>query len=250
MYKNYILIFLAVLCIQCNSDSNSDDDPVVEAIRLLKTYEVTGSSNYKVQLFYNDDKTLDYALSVSSEFENFIQKFIYEDGKLVRSEIRDENNIFQNNYVEYTYINDQIFERRDLYDNAVLDETYRFFTSNNRIDRIEYYAQENPELRNEFSFVYDMLGNVTSETDTNFTGVDYEFQYSYDDKTNPFKHIDPYFILWEDFPSRINNPTKIVRFNITDNTIEKTTDYTYIYDERGYPTQQSDGTDTVRFTYY
>ena len=249
MCRHFLFIFFALFFVQCDS-ADTDDETEKETIRLLKTYEMSGDSNYKIQLFYNEDQTLDYALSTSEEFDNFIRKYIYEDGLLIRSEIRDENNVLGNSYEEYTYKYGKIYERRDLYNDEILDETYRFFILNDRIDRVEYYAQENPELRNEYIYIYDSMGNVIQQNDINYTGKDYEYQYTYDDKSNPFQYINPFFILWEDFPSRINNPIKVVRINTSDNVQEKTTNYTYLYNEEGYPTMQSDGTDTVIFTYY
>ena len=249
--QNYLF---AVLClfffVQCESVSENTIDNSPETVKLLKTYEKSGESNYKIELFYNEDQTLDYAISTSNEFEDFIREYIYESGLLIRSEKRDINAVYDDYFEEYIYENGVLVTRKDIYNENFLDETFQFTILNNRIQDIAYYAQDDPDLRSIYVYNYDASGNVVLQETVVDSNTESEIQYTYDDKINPFRHVKPHFLLWEDFPSRVNNVLSSKRINLSDNRVIWEENYTYTYDSDGYPITQEDGVSIITFTYY
>jgi len=250
-HSRLLYIVLSTLLLVACSDDNEIELSTENTNKLLKKIIFEGDETYSLEFFYNSDETLDRLQSEGTE-EDFIKQFYYTNGKIDRAEFLDANGTFDGSIEKYNYEDRALIGRDDFYDQTILDEQFVYTFEEDLIESIKYIGFGQNSFSEEISFEYDSNNNTSTKTiDYVDSGTnDEKLTFTYDNKKNPFLHVKPQILFIDDFFSFINNITSETLTDLSTNTIIYTKNYTYTYDDGGYPISQSDGELTMRFEYF
>ncbi|WP_297898899.1 hypothetical protein [uncultured Methanobrevibacter sp.] len=177
--------------------------------RLIKLFDYYKEYVTNTEYIYSEDKVIESKEWMGNSSSSIIRKYFYDkSGKVERIE---------SNEYDYKY--------------KIL---YYYENNNSLITRADSKYNNKESVFSDYYF-YDSKGNLIKENTSSYST---KYEYEYDDKINPFKHLHimpkTYISieLWG-FNTFVNNIIKEIR-NGNSHT------YTYEYDKDGYPTQRID----------
>lgn len=274
----FALILLNTILISCSSDDSSDPDPEPPSSKLVKSEKI--SENIKADYTYNVDNLLATYNGTRTDF-TFTSDFTYDSEKRLTKWSSEEMGSSQYSSVyTFTY---NAEGRLSGYSNGVndIDITY----NGNTVTASGIFSgNTTSELQMELNgaglitkfiesyqytiFGYDANGNmVSAKSFDNDANPVAEFTITYDSKINPFYgqfeslYIERFLEFFEDFDGIYVSGFEGYSFPYFKNNITSINEvggdslnYTYTYDDGGYPTVVNEDdmgdTNTYSISYY
>lgn len=265
--KNLFLLVMAgclILASACNKDKNDPEDEKLACLLTKITWINDDSANDVTTLMYDADRrlvkitgdtqseymTIEYntegkiskIASYESDIEDWHTNLIWTSNSMTAiSEYKDDGVWVTDDYktvIEFD-ADEQItkigwFEKNE--DSWVADDYELFTWSNKNITKSEHWNSDKKKSNFEKRFVNRLFrykGNSSlqkSVTDSKSSNTTYE----YDDKNNAYASLG---FLRDIAGLNKNNVTKEVYTRLGDNQYSRTTNYSYEYNDKGFPTK-------------
>jgi len=258
-YLSLILIILASFLVNCSDNGSNNTPPVVIKKYYISTVKKNGT--LMEEYTYNTNNTLiKYQVTDSSGVAycdiNYNTSGVLTDltvyfSSLAIGSATVEMNSSKNpsKVIKYTLTDTTTY-------------TYEY-NAGGYLTKINYYTGSQVLTDQNFGFrslTYDTRGNITRDVYSEFPTVvnTSQYDYVYDLKNSPHNYSQlkwPYFIMMNFLSLTGDN---ISHFLSKDNMVTGTktipapvsvTNYSYIYNSDGYPTQMSEGTDVYDIVY-
>jgi hypothetical protein len=207
MKKLFYLLSITFLILQSCSSDNQDNSSNSSDNILLKKIVVSGQS---INFTYNGNKIIKIVYPQGSYSYYLIT---YTGDQITRTEGFDNNNQPLNHDV-FIYSNNLLVQQKVYSDINTLEKTHNFtYNSNNTITKTS----------NNSSIVYDLdnNGNITKCRNYFNNSLQSTYNYSYDNKNNPFKNVTgfnplifgPNLTLWSMSTNNVINQTGSASFS-------------------------------------
>ena len=190
-----------------------------------------------------------------------LTNFIYTSKQLTRLEA---SNGSTTNTIKYNYTGDQVSRTEEFSANGKLINTITYqYSPDNRLRRLDQTRREGTEkVETAQLFTYDNTGNLTQlvdaakDTRTGTYRVELVTRYTGYDLHKNVTHLWTVYPFLPNVTFQINNPTVIVQYieepDGTETLLHRS-DYSYRYNDRGYPVSHTKtdagGRQTVTYTY-
>jgi len=249
MKKILYLISITFLLLQsCSSEDNSSDNSPSQGVLVKNVLYSDGSyENYS----YNGNKLLKVAWENGSS-----RVFTYTGNLITRTEIRDANNTFNGEFDTMSYYNGQLIQVKNYYNNILIckdDITYNSDGTRTITEMAYNYITGIYEGTSFIKQYFDSVGNIIKIEYINSTNViTTRYTYLYDTMNNPVKNITgitEYIYGLGTDGGLVNNLIKSTRTFISGG-FTVVTNYSYQYNEQGYPISGYDGSNTFQIYYY
>lgn len=233
-----VFIVLSVLCCSSNSNDNGQEnqDPTENGKLIKKITVFTGTGNSVLDFFYHDNNKIDSTVISGTVIDTMIQQHFYENDLLIRSEFQDVNGVPNGILTKYYYEDTKVIRTEYYINNTELHTTQEYFYSSEALINVKRYFYDETTFSEQYFYDYDSNGNLVSKiTDyVDSSETDLKLTINYDNEKNLYLGFKPKILMIEDSGS-INNKTSSVLTELSSGTIISQIDYTYTYDDDGYP---------------
>jgi hypothetical protein len=194
--KLFQLAILAIFVVSCSSSDSEENVTLVPTNTVKKTIEtiyISGTPEQSVINFNYENGILKYLTTNS----NYNGEFVYSGGKIVKY------NLYENNVLSYT--NDMSYDGNFLSEIVNNESLTSFEYQDGKLKTMKYFIGSgvNYSLSKQDDYTYLNNNIYSNSSSNNFGGTIYESKsgFTYDNKNNVFKNMNPYLKYMLSFES-------------------------------------------------